>query len=102
LQANAEQNSSGHKEEWVRLRERDPISSVLSVLLLLSGSFHIRFLKILDLAEAMIAGSGNVMSDKRFLGPTLDITTDTGDIRQGVSRVWTNRKTRLMLTSLDQ
>jgi hypothetical protein len=32
----------------------------------------------------MIAGSGNVMSDKRFLGPTLDITTDTGDIRHGV------------------
>jgi hypothetical protein len=54
--------------------------------------------KILDLAEAILAGSGNVMSDKRFLGPTLDITTDTGDIRHGgVSSVWTNRKPRLRL-----
>jgi hypothetical protein len=63
---------------------------------MLSGSFQISF--FLDFAEAIITGSGNVMSDKRFLGPTLDITTDTGDIRHGgVSRVQTNRKPRLRL-----
>lgn len=30
---------------------------------------------------SIASGDGNVVNDKRFLGPTLDITTDTGDIR---------------------
>jgi hypothetical protein len=30
----------------------------------------------------LFTGSGSVTSDKRFLGPSLDITTDTGDIRE--------------------
>jgi len=29
---------------------------------------------------SIITGEGNVVSDKRFIGPTLDITTDQGDI----------------------
>jgi len=29
---------------------------------------------------SIVTGDGDVSSDKRFLGPTLDVTTDTGDI----------------------
>jgi len=30
---------------------------------------------------SILTGSGNVVSNKRFVGPTLDVTTDNGDIR---------------------
>ena len=30
---------------------------------------------------SIATGEGNVINDKRFLGPSLDITTDSGDIR---------------------
>eukprot|EP00088_Acartia_fossae_P063980 TRINITY_DN7845_c0_g2_i1.p1 TRINITY_DN7845_c0_g2~~TRINITY_DN7845_c0_g2_i1.p1 ORF type:complete len:396 (+),score=83.35 TRINITY_DN7845_c0_g2_i1:51-1238(+) len=30
---------------------------------------------------SVVTGEGNVVNDKRFLGPSLDITTDSGDIR---------------------
>ncbi len=29
----------------------------------------------------MHSNSGNIIAEKRFLGPSLDVTTDTGDIR---------------------
>ena len=28
-----------------------------------------------------VAGDGHVVNDKRFLGPTLDVTTDAGNVR---------------------
>ena len=30
------------------------------------------------------SGDGNVVNDKRFIGPTLDVSTDSGDIRFGI------------------
>jgi hypothetical protein len=30
---------------------------------------------------SIVTGDGNVVNDKRFIGPTLDVTTDSGDIR---------------------
>ena len=30
---------------------------------------------------SIVTGEGSVIADKRFMGPTLDITTDQGDIK---------------------
>ena len=42
---------------------------------------------ILQGSISIATGEGNVINDKRFLGPSLDITTDSGDIRKRDSTI---------------
>ena len=56
--------------QWLTLQKNTDFSNVI-----LQGSISIA------------TGEGNVINDKRFLGPSLDITTDSGDIRKRDSTI---------------
>jgi len=49
-------------------------------LILQSESGDVRCKGALQGSVSIVTGDGDVVSDKRFLGPNLDISTDTGDI----------------------